>query len=126
MDKTPAQVACDALDVLDRDGWCRHTTTWPPLGGRSGLYPVGAHCMGGLINIAACGADDWKGDLIGIYEVVRDKIREMYGWELPEDMVPGLCGLLHGGVTVRYVATWNDLEASEADVRAVLEKLAAG
>ena len=129
MDKTPAQIAADALTAMDRDGWCRGATTWT-LGrdvyveSETGKYPVGSHCLGGLINIGMWNSPTWCKEEMGLYRMVAGRSGEMYGWELPETM-----DYWEGDPywdDTRYIATWNDSSACEADVRAVLEKIAAG
>lgn len=132
VDKTLPEIARDALDVLDRDGWCRgatlkrHSTApdmYADLYGE--VYPEGSHCIAGLLNMSMWGNSEWHLAGSDIYRVVGEKIQELYGWENPhtydEDDDPTFAFTVYTSL----ITSWNDKSAKEPDVRAVLEKLAA-
>lgn len=123
MNEKIAETAKKALEILDRDGWNRGMLTWPEgwpaPEGQS--YQVGSHCLGGAWNLALDGKVGWvwsSHEHYPAYEVIAKLIHEQYPefqptytWsEDPE----------------YFIATWNNLESTtEADVRGILEKLAA-
>jgi hypothetical protein len=124
MKKTAAEIARGALEILDRDGWCKFFVTAPD----PERYPVwttgaraGQHCVGGAWNLAHHRSDMWDtNDLTYLVPLVAE-IRAQY----PE-MVAG-APQEWGGMFPPVVAYWNNHDdVTEDDVRRVLEKIAAG
>jgi hypothetical protein len=109
-----AETAREALRVLDRDGWCKGSLSYnssPP----GGVYPGGSHCLGGAWNIADHGTVLWDTSCPGTYEPVADVIRAQYP-QYSSDVSEAPC----------LIMWMNDADpTTEADVRAILEKLAA-
>jgi hypothetical protein len=104
-----AEIARKALEVLDRDGWCKMALTWPG---------AGTHCIAGAANIAMHDTSDWAYDEDEFYDEAARIIRIQYP-EYKDD-----CTEFPGEV---LVVEWNNSPGiTEADVRAVLEKMAAG
>lgn len=131
MKETYAQAARAALEILNRDGWCKRALT---LHGSfpAAPYREGSHCIGGAVNIAMFGNDMWHGDssyLLSrtgpgddLYAVLAGKIRELYP-ELAGDAMPLA---RYRSQDTALIARWNNHPGiSEADVRQVLEKIAA-
>lgn len=121
---SPSQVARDSLDILSRDGWCKWTTTMRP-GGVIAMthdrkasflsFPEGSHCLGGAMNLVLTGCAEYWCDNALAYDAAASVIMEQYPqkWD----------GLGSGSILTYF----NDLnETTEQDVRAILEKLAAG
>lgn len=124
-DKTSAQVAREAIAVLDRDGWGKGATTIS-VPSYSSVGMPGAHCLGGAINIAVKGSAIWipyttdpeYAACCRHYEVVAAKIRERYP-DFPHDPFQD--------TDVFLLTSWNDADGTtEHDVRGVLEEIAAG
>lgn len=108
------QTAQETLEILNRDGWCKGAFTFwfNPVNS----YPHGSHCLGGAWTLAR-NSSLWLED-------------EEYVplWELITSMYPDYA-CLHSDsheTVLSCITCWNDNTASEGDVRAVLEKLAAG
>jgi hypothetical protein len=109
-----AETAAKALAILDRDGWNKGATSLSP--GSSEPYRVGSHCLGGAWNLAATGRAGWSHDT-SIYLPVTDVILAQY---------PDLTWLTRKDPP-RMIICLNDMDqTTEDDVRAILEKLAAG
>lgn len=125
-----AETARKALAALDKDGWCKGSTkldnnarimfmgTEFILGTMDGKYPDGSHCLGGAWNIALHGIHYFLEDP-ELYEPLVQAILAQYP-EVRDHWIrvgkePNSGLILH----------WNDRkETTEADVRAILEKLA--
>ena len=123
-----AEIARKALEILDRDGWNKgfFTLLYNPLPqvykSATGKFPYrsGSHCIGGAWSIAM-GSSGWCS-----YEDY---------WELWEKIIvmfpDWTCGYpdIHSHddpeQAMNHIVCWNDTCATEDDVRAVLEKLAA-
>lgn len=110
-----AETARKALEILDRDGWCKGTLSWRR------PYRPSSHCLAGTWNMALYG--DWAfplemADHGAEYEPLLAAIREQYP-DMEEEAKEDWHSL--------GLITWfNDRgRTAEADVRAVLEKLAA-
>lgn len=114
---SPAEIARKALEILDRDGWCKYTTIWTTLHARmyaGSDYQIGSHCLGGAWNEAS----GWGLTLEHLresYEPLAAVIREQY----PAYHADAAC-------------PWNvipmmndDGPTTEADVRSILEKVIA-
>jgi hypothetical protein len=132
---SPSQVARDSLDILSRDGWCKWTTTkWTTAMSPGAIiamthdrkasflsFPEGSHCLGGAWNVAHHGDPWWVNNVNDLYEPVADVIKAQY---------PEAAGLQLSAVVLEApsLIMWlNDAPViTEADVRAILEKLAAG
>lgn len=107
-----AEIARKALEILDRDGWNKGALTWYVRAG----YPVGSHCIGGAVNLAATGMDEWSPIAEPVYEALSKVIQAQY----PEFAKPW-----HSCINPVMIATWNnDKNITEQDIRRVLEKLA--
>lgn len=112
-----AETARKALEILDRDGWCKFAVTWTSFQKQmypGHHYPEGSHCLSGL----------W-GEAVGIenagnrelYEPLAAVVREQY----PE-YIPGI----DPNWPLTIIPAMNDaLGITEADVRAILEKVIA-
>jgi hypothetical protein len=124
-------IAREALAILDRDGWNKGAVTLSELGAGLGYtngerfhtsythYPVGSHCIGGAWNLALHGADTWDTRLPELYQPLVDILQA----EWPERTIDGY-DRNHLSWVIAY---WNNHpRTTEADVRRVLEKLAAG
>ncbi len=135
-----SEIAVRALEILDRDGWCRGTFTRlvgpEVINLATGVsvrrfeeYRAGSHCGGGIWSLA-CGFDTWAEE--GFFVPLWEKICEVFP-EQAERAENFFDGVVVGGPQVGFMYTalaktvrWNDHFASEADVRIVFEKLAAG
>jgi hypothetical protein len=109
------EIAREALRVLDRDGWCKGSLQYR---NRENMprYPQGSHCLGGAWNIAHHGDPWWANNDCGnVYEPVADVIKAQYPEQLSAVVLeaPSLIMWLNDAPTT-----------TEADVRAILEKLA--
>ena len=127
--KNTADIARDALAVLDSDGWCKNHLTFSEIASLyagSGLplpWQIGSHCIGGAVNIAMHEDACW-GDEHAFYAELAEVIRQQY----PEYVPPVSCsGTREVPVTdVYYIATWNNAQdRTGEEVRRILEKLAA-
>jgi hypothetical protein len=117
-EKTVPEIARDALDLLDRDGWCKWAATMHEQGIGCRQYRKGAHCLGGALSMAyGATADMWTCPQ-AVYQRVADLIGEQYPeWQEWKAGFPVVC----------TITAFNDHEdTTEADVRRILEKLAAG
>jgi hypothetical protein len=133
MVKTDAEIAREALNILDRDGWCQGMLTmdFPWV---TSQFRLGSHCLGGAVNLAMYGHDRWYNreapdsiavddDGYAFYLKVAAKVRELHpDWKspitaYPVDESPLLIPCL--------LAFWNN-DVTESDVRTVLEKIAVG
>jgi hypothetical protein len=112
-----AETAKSALEILDEHGWCRGLLTNGPYW-VDGRYPEGSHCIGGAWNLAFHGTHEWSCDLTA-YRMLAQVIHDQHpgrGSYHEEDQMS----------VTHFIATWNnDENTAEADVRAILEKLAA-
>jgi hypothetical protein len=126
-----ADTARRALEILDRDGWCKRALTWCALPSALldsmprlssfpdmlGNYPEGSHCIGGAVNLALRGKDRWVLTPLGqsVYEAIASAICAQYPEHTP------------GFPSVMFIVAWNNRPSTtEGDVRRILEKLAAG
>ncbi len=123
-----SEIAARALEIMDRDGWCKGhftaLTSYPPR--RDAKTP---HCGGGIWSLA-CGYDTWADE--EWFTPLWEKICELF----PESAARAenfFSGVTMGGPQPSFIHTalarvvrWNDHFALEADVRTVFEKLAAG
>ena len=113
---TPAETARKALEILDRDGWCKYTTIWTTLHARNfpgSNYRIGSHCLGGAWNEAT------RIESIG-------KLQESYA------PLSAVIAEQYPGYKQDVIYPWNiipmmndDGTTTEADVRAILEKVMA-
>jgi hypothetical protein len=115
-----AEIAQGALDILDRDGWCKFSLTYRSLFNAVPDFPRdGSHCIGGAVNLAMTGQDNWVLDS-DFYGVLAGVIREQY----PDHRLPEYAPA--DVLDVWFIAEWNNNPGTtEADVRRVLEKIAA-
>lgn len=106
-----AEIAREALAVLDRDGWAKSYLTSPS---------TQEHCIAGAWNLAHHKTSMWAAD-IGYLSPLADAIKAQYPEYAPVRILNDKSSLAY------FIAKWNNrAETSEADVRQVLEKLAAG
>jgi hypothetical protein len=130
---TDSDTARKALEILDSDGWCKDHLTFPgfyamTLTGDPFPWRTGSHCIGGAVNIAMHGNEDWQlPGTADFYRRLADVIREQY----PEFRAPATLMIgpeaRAGTEDILFIATWNNArETTEADVRRILEKIAAG
>ena len=123
-----AQIARKALEILDRDGWCKGSVNFKP-GPSSGItiksaglpafapgnYPAGSHCLGGAWNLALHDCPNFLAGNPELYKPLAKAIHAQYP-EIAE------LGLEPQGSIVNF----NDrASVTETGVRAILEKLAA-
>lgn len=116
-----AETARKALDILDQDGWCKGSVNMRPdpiSGIPTGVrYRLGSHCLAGAWNKAFSGQCNFLPDE-NIYTPLIEIIREQY---------PELDAQNPRTIGAGIIIVMNDSSSeSEADVRAILEKLAAG
>lgn len=128
-----AEIARKALAILDEHGWCKFALT----------DMAGRHCLGGAWNLAHHGYCDWNvGNPRWYYEqpLVIDESAHQPLADAICALYPEFSSLLsmsrlreiaitRGEVTPAawLIADWNNHpDTTEDDVRAVLEKLAAG
>lgn len=114
-----AETARKALEILDRDGWCQGEITWTGiLGGRGDIlkFKLGSHCLGGVWNLAVTSETTWlSGERAHYYAPLITVLREQYPEHFSDndrlwDIIPRV----------------NDAASTtEADIRVILEKLAA-
>lgn len=112
-----AATARKALEILDRDGWCKGEITWSGMmTKKGGQFRIGSHCLGGAWNLAVTNETTWlQGEAAHYYAPLIGVLREQYpehftGDERLWDIIPRV----------------NDTTSTtEADIRAILEKLAA-
>ncbi len=105
-----AQTARKALEILDRDGWTQGTVARVIATTR---WRAGSHCIGGAWNLAVHGTARWAKNTT-IYAPLVQVLRDQY---------PGFSS--ESTWDVGYIGAWNDRpDTTEADVRAILEKLA--
>ena len=118
-----AETAKKALEILDSDGWCQGSTEIREgsialmnarMSGKD--YRIGSHCLAGAWNKALSRDCGFLGDTTsGVYAPLAKVIREQY---------PDFTSHPYGFDSLRVV-TFNDLpDTTEADIRAILEKLA--
>jgi hypothetical protein len=118
MSRPVPQVAAEALEILERDGWCKGTVSSPPI--MVYLSPVlarpGSHCLGGAVNLAARGAPECWADEDPCLAAAARVIAEQY---------PEIPASLGEGPPARLVTYFNDrADTTYPDVRRILEKLA--
>src|SRR5215469_7303713 len=123
--KTHAQIAREALTILDRDGWnkgalCAEQTDLEQSRSWYQNQPqnlrVGSHCIGGAVNIALSGDRSWLESEYGdeFYQHLASKIRELFPDRYKHD----------SNEDIWSIAMWNNHPATtEQDVRTVLEKI---
>jgi hypothetical protein len=113
-----AGTARAALEVLTRDGWNQGALTWVKEIGPE--YREGSHCIGGAVNMVTYGCDEWNTTAEPVYQEIRKVIEAQY----PEfTSARPTRQSIHD---ILFIATWNnDENTTEADVRLVLEKVAA-
>lgn len=126
--KTDAEIAREALEILDADGWCKGaltmiSTPWNP----DWDYKAGSHCIGGAVNLAMWQQAGWHVAGDGFYARLANLIREQY----PEYVSTHSLVLSFRDAPslkdIAFIADWNNApERTEADVRRILEKMAAG
>ena len=120
-----AETARKALEILDRDGWCRWSLECSeadlPYYRRQGMTPrAGSHDLCGLWSLAVLGRLQPDAGAEDVYGPLARRIRELD---------PDLDRLFTGGaldVPVFYVIATNDRWTTESEARAFLEGLAAG
>jgi hypothetical protein len=123
-----AEIALKALEILQRDGWCKGATDWSVQDARRSapesapVFRLGSHCIGGALGLALHNQPDWI-DTEDWAPAVLAKLRELF----PDDIAglerEILClGAQRSGA---IVAAWNDGPATIDQVVQVLEKLAA-
>ncbi len=120
-----AEIAREALRILDRDGWNKGYLTYTSVSWDDGeSVRAGSHCIGGAWNLALHGDSRWvlapRGGMTILlsepYELLAEAIREQYPAYTP-----------YPYDAINLIAEWNnDPATTEDDVRAILEKLAAG
>ena len=107
-----AEKAREALEILNKNGWCKGATT----NLTDPRYPRNSHCLGGAWNLALYESDMWMSNDIP-YRVLASLILEQY----PDR------GVAAGDPAAYNVTEFNDHpHTTEDDVRSILEKLAAG
>jgi len=124
-----AETARKALEVLDRDGWCKGSPEFSPDQGefevwtpgfphpvRHSGYRTGSHCLGGVWNIALHGRCSFTCSDASYEPLIRVILSQYPELDEQEFLAPS-------GV-ITYLNDRPDI--TEADVRAILEKLAAG
>lgn len=115
--RAAAETARRALDILDRDGWCKYFITAP--GNPYENVREGSHCLGGAWNLAHHDSDQWAEGAFRYLAPLVNEIMAQYG-ERPVSEA-------WGGQLAPVIAAWNNSdEITECDVRRVLEKIAAG
>lgn len=128
-------IAREALEILDRDGWNKGSLTRlsdegvPPAWL---AYKTGSHCIAGAWNLAQHGHEGW--DLNGVnYFPLYDMIKAQWpeyrsvNAERYAEMLLVVPGLRISSFIACFIADWNNaVETTETDVRTILEKLAAG
>lgn len=135
-----SEIAVKALEILDQDGWCKGSVSFhsqamdnvhvvvagePPLQPQG--YREGSHCLAGAWSMAATGNPAiWRNQ--AMFEPLVKAILALYPeiGDLPWFGVPFEFSTL-ADVNTSVITYLNDRqETTEDDVRAVLEKLAAG
>ena len=119
MNEKDAEIARIALEILDRDGWCKGSVCIDYPGAS---YPLGSHCLGGAWAIAA--GTELHCDNAPLFESLIQVIRDQRPGidDMIEDVFRGELNLQD----IRVITLFNDLIAStEDDVRVILEKIAA-
>ena len=128
--KNTADIARDALAVLDSDGWCKDYLTFSDMSaslyagnGNPLPWQIGSHCIGGAVNIAMHEDACWD-DEHAFYAELAEVIRQQYPEYVPPVSWSG--GRVVPVTDVYYIATWNNAkDRTEEEVRRILEKLAA-
>jgi hypothetical protein len=129
---TAAETARKTLEILDRDGWCKGYVTappdlwWVPSSWAPGAYPAspGTHCVGGAWNLAHHGTHLWQLTSTG-YNPFNGHYLTPLVEQLAEQYPDGPWWEHDDHISV--IAVWNNHpDITEADVRRVLEKIAAG
>jgi hypothetical protein len=128
--KTPAVIARDALAILDRDGWNQGMLTWQ-FGGEK--FRDGSHCVGGAVNLAMHGSDEWAYDereAAPVYTAIADAmeaIDPIAANEHDRGYYSRVLGTIinsgNNGGTVYYLAEWNNYHTEE-QVREALGRVA--
>lgn len=125
-----AETARKALEILDLDGWNKGNVARPYVSVVHG-YRANSHCIGGAWNMALSGRPRWLRDMT-VYEPLVQMIREQYpDFYLAPVRYTANTAAMPASVSpaatnVSFISAWNDtMSTTEADVRAILEKLAA-
>lgn len=130
--KTHAQIARDALDILDRDGWAKGALTMVSGMERYEFLAgvAGSHCIGGAVNLAMSGDDDWLMDACAteFYDHMLKVIKMLFPGEDENEMPWKLFSQsFDRHASIGIIAQWNNNPGTtQDDVRVVLEKIAAG
>ena len=114
-----AETARKALEILDRDGWNKGAAilnfTYP-----DSPYRMGSHCVGGAWAKALGIEFHTKNtrQLLPLIEMIREQYSRI------EELIREEA--IFAGYPIRVITMFNDMDSTtEADVRAILEKLAA-
>lgn len=119
MDAT--EIAGKALEILDRDGWCKGAATLKSIIWNNTPQRIGSHCIGGAWALAA--GTDFHVSCIASFMPLIQVIRDQHPDLQVEDMFRENEDLEN----LRTITRFNDLpETLQDDVRAILEKIAAG
>ncbi len=115
-----AETAQKALEILDKDGWNKGSTDKNFMYSPSDPYNLGSHCVGGAwakaLEIGFYHEN--TGQLLPLIEMIREQYPQI------EEMIREEGISL--GYPIRTITMFNDMDSTtEADVRAILEKLAA-
>ena len=116
-----AETARCALEVLDADGWNKGSANKHKLLGATDPYFLGSHCIGGAW-ARACGVylvHEYRDYFLPLVTMIREQYPEI------DDEI-GKNPVLRD-FPIAVITSFNDRAATtEADERAILEKLAAG
>ena len=114
-----AETARKALEILDKDGWNKGSTDKNSIYSPSDPYKIGSHCAGGAWG-KALGIEfhhENTGQLLPLIEMIREQYPQIEEMIREEGIFP---------YPIRTITMFNDMDSTtEADVRAILEKLAA-
>ena len=115
---SPAEIARKALEILDRDGWCKYQVTWTSFAAAmySGSdYRLGSHCLSGA----------W-GEVVGTLS--GRELKEAYAplAAVVREQYPAYAQVADPAYPLTIIPAVNDApDVTEADVRAILEKVIA-
>ena len=115
-----AETARKALEILDKDGWNKGSADKNFIYSLDDPYKVGSHCAGGAW-AKALGIEFHVENTVQLLPLI-EMIREQY--PLIEEMIRE--EVIFEGYPIRTITMFNDMySTTEADVRAILEKLTA-